>query len=450
MTTEKIAQFITSISFNTIPADVVEKAKMCVLDVLGSSFAALDTLSVHAVYNVTQVIEGKKEASVVGFGNKASVFQAAWINSMLANALDIDDGNFWSKGHAGHHGAMVVPAALSVAESQGLSGKKLLEAVVVGYEVGIHAGYIMSAHGVNFGGPMGCYGAVASSVKLLGLTNDEIVHALGIVDAHNPIGGISILKQMPSSNRPRAMTKEKIGWGTFCGVFASYLAKEGMTGPVSIFDDLTSEYLSISKPNTQYEIMKVYHKLYSSCRLTHCALDAVFYLTQKYHIEPSNIERVIVAGSSVASKINSYPVQNIEDMQFSIQFLIGAALVDGAVGSKQVNVSRLHDPMILEQAQKVVLTVDPEIEALGVAGELGAVVTIEKKDGVTYKKRITHAKGDVENPLSYDELRDKFRLLAEKPLGNEKTEEVIKYIDDLENVNNIEELMTLVGFCKAD
>lgn len=158
MITKDIAHFIVTIHFHELPPDVVAKAKMCVLDLLGYSLAAHKTKSTNAVRRMVQAMGGRKESTLIGVGVKAPVPLAAWANSVLANALDMDDGSFWPKGHAGHHGAMVIPSSLSIAEAKGLSGKNFIEGIVVGYEVGIRAGYIMSSLGIHQGGTMGCYG----------------------------------------------------------------------------------------------------------------------------------------------------------------------------------------------------------------------------------------------------------------------------------------------------
>ena len=199
---------------------------------------------------------------------------------MLASALDIDDGSTAPMGrHAGHHGALVVPSSLSVAESEGSSGRSFIEAVLVGYEVGIRAGYIMSSFPEGSeAGPMGCHGATVASAKLLQLNKEEIVNALNIVHDHNPMGIMVPMRQ--STPGTGAMTKEKIPWATLTGVTAALLAQEGFTGHRSVYQDPHTDLALLSSLGREYKVLEVYYKPYCSCRLTHCALDGLFDVVQ--------------------------------------------------------------------------------------------------------------------------------------------------------------------------
>ena len=127
-------------------------------------------VSVKSVKTIVRSMGGN-DAVLIGTEIKTSVLSAAWANGVSASALDMDDGSFWKFGHAGHYGSMVVPACLSISESERLSGRDLIEAVVKSYEIGIRSGYIISFLKVSHnGGPMGCYGATAAAAKLLRLS----------------------------------------------------------------------------------------------------------------------------------------------------------------------------------------------------------------------------------------------------------------------------------------
>jgi len=390
-------------------------------------------------------IGGREESTLIGVGVKVPAPLAAWANSVLASALDIDDGSLAPTGYAaGHHGAIVVPASLCVAESKGLSGKSFIEAVVVGYEVGIRAAYILSSlPGRHLAGPMGSYGATAASAKLLQLSKEEIANALGIVHVHNPTG--SAFETTVGTLR-MAMTKESVGWATLTGIFAVLLAQQGFTGPGSIYQNLHADQTLLSSLGREYETLKVYHKLYCSCRGTHPALDGLFRLMQKYNLSAEDIIKVKVGSRSTAKRLYDYRPYSIEQAQYSIPFVLGAALVDGKVGPEQMNERRLDDKAILDQARKVQLEVNPTINALQAMGAERAIVKIETKDGRIYETRVNNLKGSIENPLTEDELREKFRYLSTKLLGEQRTEEVIRCIDNLENLRDITDLVELVSY----
>lgn len=445
MDTKDVANFVAATSVDRLPSDVLAKAKMCILDTLGSSLAAQDTKSANCVIGLVRALGGKEESTLVGVGVKVPAPLAAWANSMLASALDIDDGISGPAGHAGHHGSMVVPSSLCLAESQGLTGKSFLEAVVVGYEVGIRAGYVLgSLPRSHQGGPIGSYGVAAASAKLLRLNTEATANTLHIVDAHNTVGRDFVPGKTAGILRV-AMTKEKVGWSVLNGVMAALLAREGFNGVSSIYDDSQIAQTLLSGLGSEYEILKVYYKPYCSARCLHNTLDGVLELRQKYNLGAEDIVKVTVKGSSLVMSMNNYRPENIEQAQFSLPFGVGAVLVDGKVGPEQVNERRLGDKAILAQADKVKLEVDPAIDALGSMIESRAIVTIEAKDGRTYETRVDNAKGSIENPFTYDALQEKFRSLSTSLLGDARTEEVISCVGNLEDVSDIRELVDLIG-----
>jgi len=444
MDTKDVANFIVTTSFDKLPTNVVAKAKMCVLDILGGSLAAHETKSANCVRRVVQKMGGREESTLIGIGVKVPAPLAAWANSILASALDIDDGFFTPTYHIGHHGSIVVPASLSMAECEGSSGKSFVEAVVVGYEVGIRAGYILTSlylPGIGPAGAVGCYGAAAASAKLLHLNREETINALHIVHDHNPFPVTGV----PS--RTGGMTKERVGWATLTGVCAALLAQEGFTGKASIYENSPPHEI-LTSLGTEYELLNVYYKPYCSCRVTHCALDGLSKLIQEYNLVAEDVVSVTIISSPYAMALNNYEPDSIEEAQFSIPFTIGAMLVNGKVGPEQVNERTLGDKAILDQAKKVKLELDPTYDALQEGsgpGAIRAIVKIETKDR-TYETLIDNAKGSPENPFTADELRDKFRSLSTSLLGKRRTEEVIKCVNNLENLSNMRELVELVRY----
>lgn len=446
MNTHEIAEYIISRRYMELPADVIEKAKICILDIIGGCLAAYDATSVISTRKLIHSMGCRQRASLIGSNLKTSEICAAWANSVMANALDIDDGSFWEWGHSGHHGAMVVPVSLSLCESQELTGKELIEAVVIGYEIGIRAGYIVSFLNLSInGGIMGIYGTVAAATKLLGMNSDTIKNALCIADSHNPIGGIEILPRKPHNSSTMGMTKEKIGWAVYSGVNAAFMAKEGYSGNVSIFDYPDIDQIPLVNTTEEFEILKVYHKPYACCRLIHAALDGILELKNKNNLDVQNIKKINVMSSSVAIGLNNYLPNSLEEKQFSLPFTIGSVLADGKIGPQQLYSSGNHLQRIYEQAKKVNLKIDPSIEKLGVAGELQAIVEIERKDGAIFEKKVVNPKGSQENPLKKTDIEGKFRYSSIDILGEQRTEEVINCVNNLDELVNVKSLLNAIS-----
>lgn len=449
MDSKDVANFVLQARFDKLPSEVIVWAKLAILDVLGASIAAHDTKSAESVRRTIQLLGGKPESTLLGGGKKAPAPLAALAFSTLAGACDIDDGIMGPEGHLGHLGGMVIPAALCVAESEGSTGRELLEAVVVGYEIAIRTGSILVGKlEVMTTGPIGCYGAAAAAAKLLRLGQKEIVDTFAIAEAHNLAGirgsDVPIFMELGGFER-WGMVKEAWGWGTFTGVMAAYLAREDFTGHISIFDRPDIDQAIISDLGIEYRFLKNYYKPYSACRYTHAALDGVFELMGKHQLDANDISKVIVGSSNIAITLNVRRPPSIEQAQYSIPFLIGSAIVDGEVTPKQVNQKRLGDTAILKQADKVELEVDPDIDALFPA-KFGAVVEIVTKDGQIHKARVDNPKGSPENPFTDLDLKEKFRNLASAAYSKDKVDQVIKCVEDLDRLDEVTELVNLVDY----
>jgi 2-methylcitrate dehydratase PrpD len=284
---------------------------------------------------------------------------------------------------------------------------------------------------------MGCYGAAAVTSRLLGLNEADTIQALNVVDSHNPMRR----RGVPSGKSMRGvMTKEEIGWAVMAGITAAMLAREGFTGPYSVYDDARFDQSLSSGPGEEYEILKVYHKPHAACLLLHAALDCVLELRNNHSITADNVAAIDVASSPVSIMLDSKRPDSIEQAAYGMPWLIGCAILDGEIGPKQLHHSRLEEKAILDIADKVTLGVDPQVEALGVAGELGAAVKIKTNDGQTYETRLDRGR-----VLTRDEVVEKFRTLATGPLGKDNAEAVLSCVNNLESLKSTRELVKLIA-----
>ncbi|MDP8221787.1 MAG: MmgE/PrpD family protein [Candidatus Lernaella stagnicola] len=178
--TKKLAEFAASISFDDLPPAVVEKTKHCVLDFCANVYGSLQIEAVQQVIEYIRALGGPPTATVLGAGFATGQHQAAFLNGTLGEALEAQDGLRFG---GNHPGVAVIPAALALAESLHLDGRRLLEAIVVGYEVaGRIAAAIHPQHtlaGFLPTGTCGAFGAAAAAAKLLGHDADLMLNALG-------------------------------------------------------------------------------------------------------------------------------------------------------------------------------------------------------------------------------------------------------------------------------
>lgn len=445
MSTKAVADFVVQMSFERFPLDVIAKAKVAIRDTLAVLLAAHKDRAVEATRRVAVAMKGREESTLMGIGIKVPCNIAAWVNAIMASTLDMDDGAWGPTGHKGHLGGILVPSSLAVAERQNATGEDLIEAVVVGYEVGLRTGFMIAKtidHPLVSGTP-GAYGAAASTAKLLGLRPEEIVNALGIAEAHSPW-------YHGEAFHPVNMTKEVMGWGAMTGVTATLLALEGFGGRRTIYDLPNYDRKPLETLGREWEILRLYFKPYSACRFCHASIDGVLKLAKENNLNVEDILKITVGVSSarIADNFAYYRPANPWQAQYSIPFTIGAALTDGEVGPKQIAESRLGDSLILSQAEKVKLVYDPEIKALG-PEFLGSKVKIETKDGRKLESLINHAWGAPENPLSEDELGSKFKKLTRMAIGPDRTEDLLSCLNRLEELKSVNELLKIVGHCEG-
>jgi len=436
VSTRDVAGFITSTSFDTLPPEVVAKAKVAIRDHLGVLLAAHDDKAVAAAREVALAMGGREESTLIGIGVKVPCNMASLVNAVMTRTLDMDDGAYRARGHLAHAGGVVVPSSLAVAERQNATGEQLIEAVVVGYEVALRAGWIISLWGMFApAGMAGTYGAAAAASKLLGLSTEETVDALGVAEAH------CLYPSRAMRFERTAMTKEAAGWGAMTGVTAALLAQAGFNGPETLFDLTDYNKEPLKTLGSGWEIMRLYFKPYSCCTYCHAPIDGVLDIIKKRNLSFENIVRIAIGVSTeAATSMANYRPASTWEAQFSIPFVIGAAVVDGEVGPKQIAESRLGDELILKQADKVKLVGDPEADALR-PGMVPARVKVETTEGREFETFVGYPRGSSQNPLSDEELVGKFRKLAARAVGAERTEDLVKCLDELEDLGNVNELV---------
>jgi 2-methylcitrate dehydratase PrpD len=200
--------FIHGLDLAAVPPEVIQRARICLLDLAGACLAGADIKGTRILLDfAASQMAGAGEATVIRAGRKLPRVAAALVNGFIANALDIDDGYRLVKGHPG---AAVFPVVLAAAENEDATGKALLEALIVGYEIAIRAGVILHGHyGFYHGsGSWGAIGSAAGVVRLLGLSPEQTGHALGIAESYAPL-----VPEIRAVEHPSMAPKDGIPWG---------------------------------------------------------------------------------------------------------------------------------------------------------------------------------------------------------------------------------------------
>lgn len=446
----KLAEFAADTSFSSLPEAIVHQARRCLLDTVGVIIAG------SAMADSAQAIQGfvKKcapagKASVIGTLLKTDSAHAALANGVAAHALELDDG---SKYATYHPGASMIPAALALAEERGATVEDVLLAIALGYEVSLRIGTSVNpSHylkGFHPTGTVGTFGTTVVSASLLGLNADELVSAIGIVGSlaaginQYEIDG-SFVKHLHPGNAARN------------GMFAALLAQNGFTGPEEIlegrlgfahcFSDTFNPSILEKDLGEKWEFQKIYFKPYCSCRYVHYAVEAVENILRGHPMTMDDIQSIRVLTHKNAKQGSDIPdYQTVLHARLSLQYGMGSMIVRGRAGLQEYTEESIKDERVKKIASLIEIEADPEIQKT--YPEIRTtIVEITDTDGQIFASRVDYAKGDPLNPMSDEDLMDKFRDVTQTVLTAGRQKKVMDWIMDEGTLTNpIQELTDML------
>ncbi len=376
----QVVDFTQKLRWDDVPAHVRRHVALVLVDFAAVSVAGRVAPASSIAADFASEAMGGTTARALLDGRVLSVPGAAWANGVLANVLDFDDGHRITKGHPG---AMIIPGVLAAAQAVNASIQEFLEAVVVGYEVAIHAGVLIHEREAQYhaSASWGSLGVAAATARLYGLDADQIGHALGIAEYHAPIA------LMPRAVGDPAMTKDTCGWGAMNGTTSALLARRGFTG-------LTSEFMLTERDlqlGNQWGLLDLYIKPYPCCRWSQPAIDAARGLSASL-THPDQIEHVVVRTFAAADLLSRRRPTNTEEMQYSLLWPVATALARGTFGVPEV-LAGFDDPAVHRLAERIEIVVAPELTAL-FPGQRVAIVELHLNDGTTRSSGPIEAEGE--------------------------------------------------------
>jgi 2-methylcitrate dehydratase PrpD len=438
---EKLADFILNTSYEDLPADVVEFTKICILDYFSSAISGSEQEAIRKIDELVKEMGGEPQAALVT-GGKTSVIQAALLNGAASHIVEQDDIH---KGSIIHAATVVIPAALAVSDWKQLSGKDLITAVVIGYEVCYRIGEAVTPSHYYYWhntATCGTFGAAAAAAKLLQLNREQIIHALG--SAGTQAAGLWEFIE------DGAMSKQlHPGKAAMNGVLSALLSEKNFTaakkileGKRGFFEAMSEEY-EVSKVTNnlgeQFKIMENSFKIHASCRHTHHAMDLMIDLAKERDILLDDIERINVKTYQVAIDITDNENPDTQyAAKFSLQFCTALALLTGDGGLDAFNEESLWDKDIRKLMKLVKVETDPKINRQ-YPEKWGAIVEVKLTSGEWIKKETDFPKGDPENAVSTDDLLKKFKNLT-KSLSTEAQKVLSGKLLQLERLDTIEDL----------
>ena len=446
---KKLTAFIEAIKIDKLPQEVRQAANDCLIDTAGAAIGALDSGEIPEVLNTMLAYSGSPQtkcpgSSIWGTRHYTSVFQASFLNGTLSHTLELDDVHTASKTHIG---AVVIPAAWSVAEAVNATGIELIEAIVAGYETmaRIGRGFGVTEHrlmGWHVTGTAGTFGAAAAAAKLLKLSPEQTLSALGIAGTQSS-GVWAFLEDGATSK------KMHTGRAAENGVVAAFLAKAGMTGPNHILDAsdgglyrLMSSAGDVEQVSnelgTVFEILRVDKKPYPCCRSIHPAIDAILSVRKEKCIASDQVKRIKIRSYEVGVKqcgVILYPT-NVAEAGFSMRYGVAVAYIDGAAGKEQFSSDRINDPKVRELAERIDYVADEEFTAR-YPKSWGCSVEILFQDGASVSRDILDASGSFKSPMTRKQLEDKFKGLVSNFMEEDEITAVCRNLEKIEQTESI-------------
>jgi 2-methylcitrate dehydratase PrpD len=412
--TDVTTRFIHDLTWRDIPPDVQHMAARCLLDLTATLVAGSVTEYSRIARDAAAAIYGGDDAILCCDGRRVSAAGAALANGMTIDAMDMHDGYRLTKGHAGVN---VFPPALAAGDAAGWPGASFLTALVVGYEVALRAGVSLHQTACDYhtSGAWGALGAAAVTARALGLTADQTRHALGIAEYHGPRSPMMRCIDYPT------MVKDGSGWGSMAGVVAAQLAARGFTGAPALTVEAPAIADHWRSLGSDWRMRGLYFKPYACCRWAQPAVEAARSLVGAGGVAPDGIHRIVVHTFEAAARLNVSRPRNTEQAQYSLPYPVAAVLTTGRLDPAQVLPPALSDEAILRLADRVEMLVDEELESR-FPGQALARVDVHTVDGDILRSTVFGARGDPSNPLSDNELTDKFDRLTHPLLAEDRAD----------------------------
>ena len=437
-----INRFIVHARYGDFPDDVRKQLSKNLLDLFAATIAGMATPAANIVADYAATAFPGDEATIAGRGRIGSAPGAALANACAANALDVDDGFRRAKGHPG---AVIIPAALAMAQAVDASGADFLEAVVIGYEVGMRAGTIWHDHphrGPSYhgSGSWGSLGASAACARLLKLEPREVEHALAIAEYHAPLAPIMACVHHP------AMVKDGIHWGAFVGLTAAQLGARGFTGMRAT--PYADEYReSMQTLGVDWWIERVYFKFYPCCRWAQPAIAGAIELRTRHNLTSNNITSVRIETFEAATHLGTRRPTNTEEAQYSLPYPVACAFVHGRVGVPEIAGQGLNDEEVLALSDRVEMSVDPDMEAR-FPDEALARVIVTTPGGRTHRIGPLPAPGDPDIGITFNDLVSKAHRLIDHVKDRSRAEHLVETVlccGDLRTVEPLAECLVRFG-----
>ena len=437
---DRLAEFVAETRFEDLPPAAIAAAKDVALDTLGAITAG-SRLEENANFaRLTAEMSGPGKASIVGHPHRVQPVWVTFVNGTAGVALEMDEGNRVGGGHPSIH---VTPGALAVGEDLGSSGRDVLTAIILGYEVISRVGTATEVKAeVHSHGTWGTIGTAAATARLLGFDASQTKVAMNLAMSMSPantwtpcLEGATVRNLYP-------------GRSGFQGIMAAHLSQCGYTaiadGPADLYktflgDGFDEEAVVDGLGGGDFRIQQGYFKFHACCLYNHPALDAVENILRESPFTAGDVERIVVTAPPIAQIMAGTEPDNMLAAKFSIPYAVAAAVHHGATDVSAFLPDQVANTEVRQLAQRVEVAADDEM-SLRRYDYPSARVAVHLGDGRSLESSVVSQRGDATNPASREDLLGKFRALAGPTLGDDGVARAIDTAGQIDRLENITEL----------
>jgi 2-methylcitrate dehydratase PrpD len=436
--TRGIAEFAAGLTYGRIPAEVIARLKLLILDSLGCALYGIELPWSRILMATLGGLDETKACAVWGTGRRLSGPHAALVNGTLVQSFELDDVH-----RAGvlHVGAVTLPALIAVAELRpGMTGPDFLCAALAGYETGPRVGLCMGpehiGQGWHSGATVGVFAAAAGAAAGLRLSVDQTVHALGI--AGTQAAGLMAAQYGAMVKRMHA------GRAAQSGLYGALLAEAGFTGIVDVFESPYGGFCSTFSRShdrfnlaeltaglgERFETFGVALKFYSCVGSNHTTLDAIRTIAARRPFRADDVAKITVHGSQATADHVGWPYkpQGLTSAQMNLPFCVATLLAEGDVFVDQFSETVATDPRRMALAAQVEVVHDPAITARGAKLRHMVRVDVRFNDGTQESETVEAPRGSEQKFASEADVVEKFRKLARRTCSDAQAERIVELV----------------------
>jgi 2-methylcitrate dehydratase PrpD len=443
----ELARWAANVTFDDLPADIVQSTKLRVMDVVGLALAGAETDFGRSVREAALALSPPGPCRILGFGDRVAVTTAAFANGAFSQALEFDDTHNES---IVHMSSPAVATALALAEFTHVSGRDLITAIAIGNEISCRVGSVSSgelhARGFHPTGLFATFGAAYLAGKLLGLDSEALARAAGIAGSF----ASGLLECWVDGTQTKFLHP---GWSAQSGITAALLARSGVTGPAQVFEGRWGLFAShVQDPNAHRDFARISYQLgqhwesrnssfkpFPAAHVIHPYISAVLRLREKHGINPGDVGRIecpvaaFIVGIVCEPTEEKFAPASDSHGRVSLQYSLAEALYFGALGKSAYAPQSLKSPEILALARRVQYHIDPDYPG---PGRFKGAAKIVLKNGHEFQEVEEYNRGSTENPMTYEELRTKFDDNASSFLSAQQRGIIANEINQLESLSD--------------